>query len=67
MKGKEIREFLKFFGVAGTAAGALTCLGLSSTALSPLAIGGITGFTFPAFLCIGALPCNLRELLFIVI
>ncbi|MDR2978314.1 MAG: hypothetical protein LBU56_02720 [Rickettsiales bacterium] len=55
MKEKEIQEFLKFFGVAGAVTGALTGWVLSFTALSPLAIGKTIGFTFPAFLYIGAL------------
>ncbi|NUX01299.1 hypothetical protein GO685_02070 [Wolbachia endosymbiont of Madathamugadia hiepei] len=61
-----VKDLMSVAGL-GAVIGALTCLGLSSTALSPLTIGGITGFTFPAFLCIGAIPRNLRKLLSIVI
>ncbi|MDG7055264.1 MAG: hypothetical protein LJD31_01770 [Wolbachia endosymbiont of Menacanthus eurysternus] len=60
-----VKDLMSVAGL-GAAIGALTCLGLSSTALSPLTIGGIIGFTFPAFLCIGAIPLVPCELLFII-
>ncbi|MFP3035869.1 MAG: hypothetical protein ACEY3A_02440 [Wolbachia sp.] len=66
MQLASVKDLMSVAGL-GAAIGALTCLRLSSTALSPLTIGGIIGSIFPAFLCIGAMPRNLRELLSIVI
>ncbi|MCA4774956.1 hypothetical protein IHO40_02275 [Wolbachia endosymbiont of Mansonella ozzardi] len=51
----------------GAAIGALTCLGLSSTALSPLTTGGIIGSIFPGLLTVGCIAllffqfyCNVK-------
>ncbi|MDR3132176.1 MAG: hypothetical protein LBU02_03740 [Rickettsiales bacterium] len=49
-----VKDLMSVAGL-GAAIGALTCLGLSSTALSPLTIGGIIGSIFPGLFAAGCI------------